>query len=68
MKEIITIGVMAGGLIVLSAVALLGGMGTLTQATQGVGLICIACYMLILARIAQASAIAKQMLNKMDDQ
>lgn len=67
MREIITIGVMAGGLIVLSAVALLGGLGTLTEATKGVGLICIGCYMLILARIAQASAIAKQMLRKMNE-
>lgn len=40
----------------LSIIALLIGALTLTQATQGVGAICIACWFAILARIAQASA------------
>jgi hypothetical protein len=40
----------------LSVLSLLVGVVTLTQATQGVGAICIACWFAILARIAQASA------------
>jgi hypothetical protein len=39
-----------------AAVIVFFGAGELTQATTGVGLICIGCFVGILARLAQASA------------
>jgi hypothetical protein len=42
-------------LIVLSVAVLLYGVLSLSEATLGVGLICIACYLGIMARITQAS-------------
>jgi uncharacterized paraquat-inducible protein A len=42
-------------LIILSVLISLGGLVLLTQATQGVGLICFACLLAIFTRIAQAT-------------
>jgi hypothetical protein len=42
-------------LFIASVVAALGGLATLTQATMGVGSIALACYLAIVARLAQAS-------------
>src|SRR5688572_28978235 len=41
-------------LVVVALLAVLWGLLTLTQATQGVGAIAIACFLVILARLAQA--------------
>jgi hypothetical protein len=43
-------------LVVVSLLCLLGGVASLSQATMGVGGIATACFLAILARIAQASA------------
>lgn len=43
-------------LIVLSILALVGGLASLSQATLGVGLVAVACLFAIHARIAQAEA------------
>lgn len=42
-------------LLLISAAALLGGLASLSNATSGVGGIAVACFLAILARIAQAS-------------
>jgi len=47
-------------LIVLSIFALLGGLLSLSNATMGVGVICVACYLAIMARIAQADRANKR--------
>jgi hypothetical protein len=41
-------------LVVLGLLVVLGGILSLTQATLGVGLIAIGCFLAILARLAQA--------------
>ncbi len=43
-------------LIVVAGLLTLSGVASLTQATQGVGLIALACFFGIIARIAQASS------------
>jgi len=43
-------------LLLISGLALLGGLASLSNATSGVGGIAVACFLAILARIAQASA------------
>lgn len=45
---------MAMVLVLLSLAVCAVGLLTLTQATMGVGLICLACFLGILARLAQA--------------
>lgn len=42
-------------LLLISGIALLGGLASLSNATSGVGGIAVACFLAILARIAQAS-------------
>jgi hypothetical protein len=42
-------------LLFISGIALLGGLASLSNATSGVGGIAVACFLAILARIAQAS-------------
>jgi hypothetical protein len=41
-------------LVILGLLVVLGGILSLTQATLGVGLIAIGCFLAILARLAQA--------------
>lgn len=53
-------------LIVLGLLAVVVGSNMLTQATLGVGVICGACFLLILARIAQAHEQHKDLLKRLD--
>ncbi len=54
-------------LTIIAFLAVLIGTFQLTQATVGVGIICIGCATAIFARIAQESAHHKQLLNKISD-
>jgi hypothetical protein len=58
--QIGTIGIVFWGLSIFFAVS---GFGKLTEATVGIGLVAFACYLGILARIAQASYIANKTNN-----
>ena len=49
-------------LVILGILVVLGGILSLTQATMGVGLIAIGCFLAILARLAQAEAQHRQVL------
>jgi hypothetical protein len=42
--------------LIFAGIALVAGISALTPATYGVGGVCIGCFFLILARIAQANA------------
>ena len=48
-------------LIAVSVLVLIGGALTLSQATMGVGLVAVACYLAILARLVQANAAQKDL-------
>lgn len=47
-------GVLAVLLVIVSGMVLFAGVGSLSQATVGVGILICACYLLILARLCQA--------------
>jgi hypothetical protein len=47
-------------LVLISVLFALGGIGEISRATLGVGLVCLGCYLGILARIAQAWQAAKR--------
>ena len=49
-------------LVILGLLVVLGGILSLTQATLGVGLIAIGCFLAILARLAQAEAQHRKIL------
>jgi hypothetical protein len=51
-------------LIVLASLAVVIGLFLLTNATAGVGAICIGCFFAVLARIAQASRHRKAATEK----
>ena len=57
----------AAALVCLSVVAMLGGLVSLSNATTGVGAICVACLFGIFARIAQAGAQHKQVVALLDE-
>lgn len=50
-------------LLAMALVVTIGGLFALSQATLGVGSICIACFLAILARIAQAGYQHAEVLN-----
>src|SRR4051812_18020836 len=50
---------------VASIFCILGGLASLTNATLGVGSICGACWLAIVARLAQASAHHRDLLRRM---
>jgi hypothetical protein len=54
--------------VILGAIALVIGLFSLTQTTMGAGIIGIACFLGILARIAQASKQHRELINHIKPQ
>jgi hypothetical protein len=55
---------MAVLLVVIAVLTAIFGAASLSQATMGVGIICIGCFIAILARIVQASVQHNELLKK----
>ena len=49
-----------------AAVAAVAAVFTISQATLGVGLVCLACFLAILGRIWQAAKNHKELMEKLD--
>lgn len=62
-----TMKILAVLLLLISGIALLGGLVSLSNATSGVGGIAVACFLAILARIAQASGHHDELRKLMSD-
>lgn len=52
-------------LVVVAVIVAVAGASVLTPATQGVGVVCLACLVAILARIKQAGAHQEELLKRM---
>jgi len=53
-------------LVIFAIIAAIAGFFTLSEATMGVGILCSACLLGILARIVQASKHQSELLKKVD--